>query len=157
MALLPALQRHRVDYVLVGGVALGLHGLVGATEDVVPVTDGRSRRCGCPVSGCGTVYCLGGRCSPDQTSSSGSHPGVREFGCRLTAAHPAIRHRRVAHLAGRSDGDQAMSWLNDCGAGGELTPDDQTAAVAKRCHARMHTAGTDFARFPGVLWKTPLR
>lgn len=34
MALLSALQRHGVDYVLVGGVAVGLHGLVRATEDV---------------------------------------------------------------------------------------------------------------------------
>jgi hypothetical protein len=34
MSLLSALGRHDVDYVLVGGVAVGLHGLVRATEDV---------------------------------------------------------------------------------------------------------------------------
>lgn len=34
MALLSALERQGVDYVLVGGVAIGLHGLVRATEDV---------------------------------------------------------------------------------------------------------------------------
>jgi hypothetical protein len=34
LALLKALQAHGADYVLVGGVSLGLHGLVRATEDV---------------------------------------------------------------------------------------------------------------------------
>ena len=32
--LLRALERHSVDYVLVGGVALNLHGLVRTTEDI---------------------------------------------------------------------------------------------------------------------------
>ena len=34
LALLGALHRDRVEYVLVGGVALNLHGIVRATEDV---------------------------------------------------------------------------------------------------------------------------
>jgi hypothetical protein len=34
LALLAELHRQRVEYVLVGGVALGLHGLVRATEDI---------------------------------------------------------------------------------------------------------------------------
>ena len=34
LALLKEMERRRVDYVLVGGVAMGLHGLVRATEDV---------------------------------------------------------------------------------------------------------------------------
>lgn len=34
LAMLDAMGRERVDYVLVGGLALGLHGLVRATEDV---------------------------------------------------------------------------------------------------------------------------
>ena len=34
IALLRALQQHDVDYVLVGGVALNVHGIVRATEDV---------------------------------------------------------------------------------------------------------------------------
>lgn len=34
LALLRALETHEVDYVLVGGVALGVHGLVRATEDI---------------------------------------------------------------------------------------------------------------------------
>jgi len=34
LALLGALHRNRVEYILVGGVALNLHGIVRATEDV---------------------------------------------------------------------------------------------------------------------------
>jgi nucleotidyltransferase AbiEii toxin of type IV toxin-antitoxin system len=34
LALLKEMERRQVDYVLVGGVAMGLHGLVRATEDV---------------------------------------------------------------------------------------------------------------------------
>jgi hypothetical protein len=34
LALLRELERHAVDYVLVGGVALNLHGIVRATEDI---------------------------------------------------------------------------------------------------------------------------
>jgi len=56
----------------------------------------------------------------------------------------------------RSDVDQALTWLSEAGAGGNLTTDAQIAAVAKRCRAEVHTADTDFARFPGVRWKNPL-
>jgi len=34
LSLLRELERHQVDYVLIGGVALNLHGLVRATEDI---------------------------------------------------------------------------------------------------------------------------
>jgi len=34
LAVLAALDRHHVDYVLVGGLALGVHGLVRATRDI---------------------------------------------------------------------------------------------------------------------------
>ena len=56
----------------------------------------------------------------------------------------------------RADVDQALSWLNASGTGGNLTTDAQIAAVARRCRAQVHTADTDFARFPGVRWKNPL-
>lgn len=56
----------------------------------------------------------------------------------------------------RADLDQALNWLGQLGAGGNLTTDAQIAAVAKRCRAQVHTADTDFARFPGVRWKNPL-
>ena len=56
----------------------------------------------------------------------------------------------------RADVDQALSWLGEAGTGGSLTTDAQIAAVAKRCRAQVHTADTDFARFPGVRWGNPL-
>ena len=56
----------------------------------------------------------------------------------------------------RADVDQALAWLNEAGSGGNLTTDAQIAAVARRCQARVHTADTDFARFPGVRWKNPV-
>lgn len=47
LAVLSALNRHDVDYVLVGGLALGVHGLVRATRDidlfVRPTTDNIER------------------------------------------------------------------------------------------------------------------
>ena len=55
-----------------------------------------------------------------------------------------------------ADVDQALAWLTEAGAGGNLTTDAQIAAVAKRCRAHVHTADTDFARFRGVRWKNPL-
>lgn len=56
----------------------------------------------------------------------------------------------------RSDVDQALAWLGEAGAGGNLTTDAQIAAVAKRCRAQVHTADTDFVRFSGVRWRNPL-
>jgi len=56
----------------------------------------------------------------------------------------------------RPDVDQALAWLEAAGAGSTLTTDAQIAAVAKRCRAEVHTADTDFARFPGIRWQNPL-
>lgn len=49
----------------------------------------------------------------------------------------------------------AMALLKDAGAGGNLTTDAQIAASALRLKATVHTACTDFARFP-VTWSNPL-
>lgn len=54
------------------------------------------------------------------------------------------------------DIEQALSWLCQAGSGGNLTTDAQIAAVARRCRAQVHTADTDFSRFPGVRWSNPL-
>ncbi len=56
----------------------------------------------------------------------------------------------------RADVEQALTWLTEAGAGGNLTTDAQIAAVARRCRAQVHTADTDFGRFPGVRWRNPL-
>ncbi len=55
-----------------------------------------------------------------------------------------------------ADVDQALVWLAEAGSGANLTTDAQIAAVAMRCRAQVHTADTDFARFPGVKWKNPI-
>lgn len=55
-----------------------------------------------------------------------------------------------------ADVEQALAWLAEAGAGGNLTTDAQIAAVARRCRAQVHTADTDFVRFPGVRWRNPL-
>lgn len=51
---------------------------------------------------------------------------------------------------------QALQWLEAAGAGGNLTTDALLAAVAHRHRATVHTADTDFGRFPDVRWLNPL-
>jgi len=51
---------------------------------------------------------------------------------------------------------QAMKWLEAAGAGGNLTTDAQIAAIAHRHRATVHTADTDFNRFPDVRWRNPI-
>lgn len=53
------------------------------------------------------------------------------------------------------DSEGAIGLLLQAGCGGNLTTDAQIAATARRLHASVHTADTDFARF-GVEWKNPL-
>jgi len=55
-----------------------------------------------------------------------------------------------------SDVLQAMLWLEEAGAGGNLTTDAQIAALARRHRATVHTADTDFGRFPDVRWLNPI-
>ena len=50
----------------------------------------------------------------------------------------------------------ALGWLEAAGAGGNLTTDARIAALAHRYRATVHTADTDFERFPGVRWHNPL-
>jgi toxin-antitoxin system PIN domain toxin len=46
--------------------------------------------------------------------------------------------------------------LAHAGTGANLVTDAQLAALALEHSATIHTADTDFARFPGVDWKNPL-
>ncbi len=50
----------------------------------------------------------------------------------------------------------ALRLLENAGAGGNLTTDAQIAAVALRHRATVHTADSDFARFPDLRWGNPL-
>lgn len=51
---------------------------------------------------------------------------------------------------------RAIGWLEAAGTGGNLTTDAQISAIAARHRATVHTADTDFQRFPGVRWHNPL-
>jgi hypothetical protein len=49
-----------------------------------------------------------------------------------------------------------VQWLEAARSGANLTTDAQIAALASRHRATVHTADTDFGRFPGVRWLNPL-
>lgn len=58
--------------------------------------------------------------------------------------------------ARRQDLDQSIQLLKKAGTAGSLTTDAQLAAIALRCRATVHTADTDFQRFPRVRWHNPI-
>ena len=76
----------------------------------------------------------------------------------------ASRHVRswmdmpTTHLLPQEESDvvRALNWLVSQGVGGNLTTGAQIAATALRARAEVHTADTDFSRFPGVKWSNPL-
>ena len=55
-----------------------------------------------------------------------------------------------------SDVHRALDLLRGAGTGGILTSDAQVASLALRLGAIIHTADSDYARFPGVHWFNPL-
>ncbi len=59
-------------------------------------------------------------------------------------------------ITDEADVVQALQWLEAAGSGGNLTTDAQIAAIAHRHRATVHTADTDFNRFPGIRWHNPL-
>ncbi len=66
--------------------------------------------------------------------------------------------RSVAGVLDMQESDivRALAMLKAAGAGGNLTTDAPIAAIAERCRATVHTADTDFGRFPDVRWHNPL-
>jgi uncharacterized protein len=50
----------------------------------------------------------------------------------------------------------ALDLLRRTGGGSNLTSDAQLAALAARYDAVVHTADSDFARFPAISWYNPL-
>jgi hypothetical protein len=58
--------------------------------------------------------------------------------------------------ADADDVRRALALLRAAGTGGNLTMDAHLAALALRHRAVVHSADTDFARFPGVRWRNPL-
>jgi toxin-antitoxin system PIN domain toxin len=55
------------------------------------------------------------------------------------------------------DVETTLALLRAAGSGGNLTTDAQVAAIALRNGAVVHTADSDFARFPKVRWHNPIR
>ena len=47
--------------------------------------------------------------------------------------------------------------LEVAGVGGNLTTDAHIAALAMEHQAEVHTNDRDFARFPGLMWRNPIR
>ncbi|MEA3501874.1 MAG: type II toxin-antitoxin system VapC family toxin [Actinomycetota bacterium] len=62
-----------------------------------------------------------------------------------TIVHPTHRHSAVLR-----------DLLALVGVGGDLVPDAHLAALAIEHGATLHSADSDFARFPGVRWYNPL-
>ena len=52
--------------------------------------------------------------------------------------------------------EQTFKLLEGLGTAGNLVSDAQIAAVAIDQHAVLHTADTDFSRFPSLQWFNPL-
>jgi toxin-antitoxin system PIN domain toxin len=50
-----------------------------------------------------------------------------------------------------------FTFLRAEGKGGNLTTDAHLAALAVEFRGTIHTADTDFLRFPGVQWQNPLK
>jgi toxin-antitoxin system PIN domain toxin len=63
-----------------------------------------------------------------------------------TVVHPGPRHLRILR-----------ELLLPMGTGGNLTSDAHLAALAIEHGADLCSSDTDFARFPGLKWRNPLR
>lgn len=58
---------------------------------------------------------------------------------------PGSRHLRILR-----------DLLSPIGTGGNLTSDAHLAALAIEHRAELHSADSDFARFPNLMWRNPL-
>lgn len=54
------------------------------------------------------------------------------------------------------DFEKSMELLLQAGTGGNLTTDAQIASLGMKYQAVIHTADTDFVRFPEVKWVNPM-
>jgi len=91
----------------------------------------------------------------------GTHPRV--FQNPLTPSETAeiveswLAQPAVQILEGGQDHlNRVLSLLEAIGTAGNLVTDAQIAAFAIEYGAVLHTADTDFLRFPGLRWKNPL-
>lgn len=64
----------------------------------------------------------------------------------VNVLHPGDHHAEVL-----------FGLLESLGTGGNLTTDAHLAALAIEHQGELHSTDTDFARFPGLRWRNPLR
>jgi toxin-antitoxin system PIN domain toxin len=102
-------------------------------------------------------------------------PPVVAFGFIRLVTHPRVFHSPMSArsaaavvrdwldspsgsllLPGPRHVELALAWLERLGTAGNLTTDVQLAAHVQESEAVLHTADTDFARFPGLRWLNPL-
>lgn len=91
----------------------------------------------------------------------GTNPRVFE---QPMTAEEAVGHVRswlvqpVVHILDTGTGhvEQVLKLLEDLGAAGNLVSDAQLAAIVIEHGAVLHTADTDFVRFPGLRWFNPI-
>ena len=53
--------------------------------------------------------------------------------------------------------EELLREIRQVGVAGNLTTDAHLAALAREYRAEIHSADVDFARFPGIRWRNPLR
>jgi hypothetical protein len=91
----------------------------------------------------------------------GTHPRAFDNPMPIAVASGHVAdwlRRNVCRLASieRADVDRALTLLESAGTGGDLTSDAQIAALAIRLGATVHSADTDFLRFPALKVVNPL-
>lgn len=91
----------------------------------------------------------------------GTHPKAYNRPMTVKAATGHVQgwlQRRNTRFVAMEEADfsLAMELLARAGTGGNLTTDAQIAAVALRLHATVHSADTDFRRFPGLKLVDPI-
>jgi toxin-antitoxin system PIN domain toxin len=80
---------------------------------------------------------------------------VREA-CDHVRSWLARRHVAVLHPGDRH-ADILFDLLERLGVGGNLTTDAHLAALAIEYQAELYSTDADFARFPGLRWRNPLK
>jgi uncharacterized protein len=91
----------------------------------------------------------------------GSHPRVFQNPMTLTELSENVRSwlaQPVVQIleSGADHFDQVIKLLEAIGTAGNLVTDAQIAAFAIEYGAVLHTADSDFMRFPGLRWMNPL-
>lgn len=91
-----------------------------------------------------------------------THPKVLADPMPVTDAVERVREwleQPPVHVLepGRRFGEVFLGLLEALGTSGNLTTDAQLAALAIESQAELHSCDTDFARFPGLRWRNPLK